>query len=910
LLAGGLYSQEICDNALDDDADGLIDLNDPDCTCTVPGEIPSFLPNSSFESYEPGGDCFSSQESGAPDNVNQANCLSGWRQVSEGTTDAWNAFTFNGRGPYFPAAIPQPMPNGSGLAGFWVGVSEAEGEYREYLGACIEDNPLEQGVYYSLEFSLGFIDYQIFGDSIVYSPPVELTLYGVEQCGDLPFSGTGCPEAEGAPGYIPLATVSVSGSPGSWQDGAFFFYVPTTIRAIAVGGSCSPAPDGGNDFSFWRNYYFIDNLLLNEKEVLEGESVGSIQVQGTAVCQGDARLTAPFYEDVAYQWYRNGVAILGADQGSYLPPETEPLPAEFTVRVDWGDRCGIAPPILLDNPQINFSLADSFSLCADTIFISSSFGGRYTYAWNTGATTPSIPVGEPGDYYVTVTNACGSLVDTVSVVDDVPYRFEVTPEEPVACAGDPVTLQVTSDWFLFYNWRDGEDRPRGGAPQITFNVNEPTYVTLLTFDQCSNRRDTTIFIEVGESVPYTAAITAIDCDNPTGSIALTPPDGVAAEYRWADAGNTPLGNSAEITALSPGAYSVTITAPEWCPADTVFTVTSLVTLRGALAQSEVSCFGLSDGTARIEITGGDPPFTVEWIDANGTPVGNTNTVTGLSAGMYRVIATDAAGCRWEGSLTIEEPEPLSASATVSYANCDVPDSGIITVVPSGGTAPYRFQSGTAAPQNNPRISNLPRGIYAVNVADANGCRFDLPDVEVTPPPVFRLNAGGDQQIGLGTILQHRVLVSPPSLPLASITWTPADGLSCTDCLEPEISPVRSTRYQLTVVAENGCVATDELLVEVRSTARVFVPSAFSPNGDGINDRLRYFSDSSIENVSAFRVFDRWGALVYQGEGKDVPGWDGRIGSQAAPVGSYLYQLRAVLLDGREIQRSGSVMLLR
>jgi hypothetical protein len=121
-----LQSQEICANGLDDDGDGLIDLNDTeDCPCFILDQVPSLLPNPSFEEFDRGAEgCFSQQPGGYPDRVAQANCLAGWRQASDGTTDAWNAFVFPGFPPIFPASIPQPIPSGSSCAGIWVGISD------------------------------------------------------------------------------------------------------------------------------------------------------------------------------------------------------------------------------------------------------------------------------------------------------------------------------------------------------------------------------------------------------------------------------------------------------------------------------------------------------------------------------------------------------------------------------------------------------------------------------------------------------------------------------------------------------------------------------------------------------------------------------------------------------------------
>ncbi|MEL6274060.1 MAG: gliding motility-associated C-terminal domain-containing protein, partial [Bacteroidota bacterium] len=108
---------------------------------------------------------------------------------------------------------------------------------------------------------------------------------------------------------------------------------------------------------------------------------------------------------------------------------------------------------------------------------------------------------------------------------------------------------------------------------------------------------------------------------------------------------------------------------------------------------------------------------------------------------------------------------------------------------------------------------------------------------------------------------------------------------------------------------SGCVSIDSVRVSVIPTANVYIPNAFSPNFDGINDVFQPFPDQSVATIANFQVFDRWGSQVYSYTPSEDLGWDGNINSQPASAGAYVYTLKVTLLNGQERSFEGVVMLL-
>jgi len=289
---------EICDNALDDDNDGLIDLNDPDCQCTEFENQESLIPNPSFESI----DC-------CPEQQSQLNCATGWEQASAATTDfihlcGWLGWNVSPNEVYPP---PLPFPDGDGIVGFRDGVTAPpdgptetgvyEPNWKEYAGACLL-RPMLKDSLYRIELDVGFVNRYV-------SPTIKITIYGTADCSYLPFGPNttdnliGCPT--NTPEWVKLGHALVFGGDGNkWVHTAIEFIPENDILAVAIGPDCN---DNLEDRSL---YYFLDNLILDEAEAFE-----FIISESGHPCSPDFSLAVTDYPGTTYQWYLNGVALTG-----------------------------------------------------------------------------------------------------------------------------------------------------------------------------------------------------------------------------------------------------------------------------------------------------------------------------------------------------------------------------------------------------------------------------------------------------------------------------------------------------------------------------------------------------------------------------------------------------------------------
>jgi gliding motility-associated-like protein len=322
---------EICDNALDDDGDGLIDLNDSDCSCLQ--ENPeSLIPNPSFE-----------EQNCCPAGRSELNCAVGWIQASEPTTDYIHTCGFPGWEGIDP---PKPFPDGNGIVGFRDGRTiqgRPELNWKEYLGACLT-SPLKAGIEYSFEFDVGLVSFE-------RSPPIFVTFFGSTDCEYLPFGvgdeSFGCPT--NGPNWTLLGSDRVSGK--GWVKGYINVTPEEDIYAMAIGPSCTQITNSIN------TYYFFDNLVLAETRLFPKK----IFEQGSS-CSKGFEILVEAEPGATYQWYKDGVAIVGETSTSYNPEQIE---GEYRVMQYLDGQCNLSEPYIFRNIEDYTSISES--ICEDDV---------------------------------------------------------------------------------------------------------------------------------------------------------------------------------------------------------------------------------------------------------------------------------------------------------------------------------------------------------------------------------------------------------------------------------------------------------------------------------------------------------------------------------------------------------------
>lgn len=376
------------------------------------------------------------------------------------------------------------------------------------------------------------------------------------------------------------------------------------------------------------------------------------------------------------------------------------------------------------------------------------------------------------------------------------------------------------------------------------------------------------------------------------------------EYDWV--GNGSFQSDESLVNLTEGTYQVQVRDANRCLGSFDFQLADPPPVDVEFEIDPVSCHGETDATITAVGTGGTAPFSYSWTTGINGPI-----ISNIGAGTFGLSVLDANACPLDTVLILDEPD------TIFFNNIQVDDvlcfgesTGRISILGGGGTPPYDFKISNQGFVPDNVFLNLPAGTYQVELRDAEGCSINT-SVMITEPPRLTVDAGQDTIVELGNQI---VLEATPSENPVTYEWLPGDDLTCTDCPDPLLLPRNSTTFEVAVTNPNGCVAKDLVSVTVSKLRKIYVPTAFSPNNDGVNEYFTLYPDKSATLIVSLRIFDRWGELLF--EKKDIPGgeealgWDGTFKGQPMNAGVYIYMAEVEYLDGEIITKTGDVLLVR
>lgn len=313
-----------------------------------------------------------------------------------------------------------------------------------------------------------------------------------------------------------------------------------------------------------------------------------------------------------------------------------------------------------------------------------------------------------------------------------------------------------------------------------------------------------------------------------------------------------------------------------------------------------NCSNLSAGSITINATGGISPYT---YSINGGAFQSSNTFTGLTQGAKTIAIKDA----YCGTLTKTVNIGFTDNMTITANNDTTVCSGAPVPMLATSLAGAAFAWSPAAGLNNTGIAN-PVAVVNSNAsftvtATLNGCvRTKTVNISIKPNPV--ITAGPDKTIVSGDV----VTLDGAASNAVVIAWTPNTTLTGANTLTPLARPSTTTTYTLTVTDDKSCTSTDNAVITVIPYC-LSVKNAFSPNGDGINDRWLVTNGAGCTNQIIAAVFNRYGSEVYRSENYQN-NWDGTYKGKPVPDGTYYYILTYKLINGTQQILKGDVTILR
>ena len=535
--------------------------------------------------------------------------------------------------------------------------------------------------------------------------------------------------------------------------------------------------------------------------------------------------------------------------------------------------------------------------------------GTLSYSWSTGSTSTLLTNLVCDQIYsVTVTDSGSGCTEGTSASIEIPCPqdilivFDTLSITPVRCDGltggacdGSVTVVASAGTTMSgdynFRWDISPETQTGGSIHTAGQLCQGLNTITVNDQDCAF--SATIDIPAPDPISLDASstdIVPVSCNGRMdGSATIAATGGTPIyDYAWSTTDTGPM-----VSGLAAGPYTVTITDMNSCPHIVNIEIDEpdpLVAFVSPVNTKDASCNGSEDGVIEIAWTGGNigDPTTYEWTDN----VSTNNIATNLAAGPYSITVTDRKGCSAVVPHVVSNPPPIRFTLADVVAPPCFGETTVIQIDQAFGGAggPFDFSVGGAKRGTDQAIRVL-AGEITVTVFDADGCTADT-TILVTQPPEILVNLGPDlEEIDLGSSIEIDANISPPGLQLDELFWSPNVALQCTDfigndtslCNEVTVSPLTTTVYTLSAVDVNGCEGSSSITIEVDKNRNVFIPNAFSPNGDGFNDEFRVLGGAGVEGVNSMRVFDRWGELVYQAlnfepkEGSDEF-WNGRFGN--------------------------------
>ncbi len=630
--------------------------------------------------------------------------------------------------------------------------------------------------------------------------------------------------------------------------------------------------------------------------------------------------------------YNVNLTVTNAGNCTYIDSQKVTVAGPIGTWIhDTGYVCGNTPV----NFQINASSTDSVTInygdATPVVTVPfSTFPNPFPHVYTSG-----------GNYTPTVTlksvNGCSYFIGAVGTIRVDYVKAGYTVNTPIQNCGNTVqgfTNKTTMDQspaLAAYVWNINGVTYNVPSPSVTFNTtgvyNVKMQVTSVSgcFDSVTTAP---LYVKVN-NVPSNLSITRQDtaCVGQTinYTASLSPSEDPITNYNWGFGnGTTGGGVSSQTIYNSTGVYfdTLTVVTSNGCSNKLV---TGPLVINGSPVVSinpsidTTICSGASINLSAFS-SGATPIATYSWyppIGLNATTGANV-VATPSNLTKYIVTGVSSKGCSDTASINIDVVQPY----TVSVISSTTPHDSIcigekITLYASGASSYLWSPAAGLDTIRGSKVVASPTAttVYTVVGTNAANCFSPSASISVGVGDTTRIS------LGLDTVYLQGGTTLPltPSVvngPIATWAWTPATNLSCADCGNPTATVKSNICYSVEATSIYGCKAYDSIcIIAFCEASQVFIPNAFTPDGDGVNDYL-WIKARGIKSVKSFRIFNRWGQVVFERANftpvdyDKINAWDGRIKGVIAPTEVYIYTCEVVCENGTKFTYTGNVAVIK
>lgn len=511
----------------------------------------------------------------------------------------------------------------------------------------------------------------------------------------------------------------------------------------------------------------------------------------------------------------------------------------------------VSPPsitsfYLLSTENLQFDLGSDSTLCTgNTVILDATAPSAITYSWNDNSTSNTLPVTQTGQYIGMATNFCGTKSDTITVTFQ-PLPSVNLGNDTVLCNGQILNFDVTDTLAMTYGWQDGTTSP-------TYTISQTGLYFVELGSMCGTVSDSIEVFVYTSNLSLDLGLDTLLCPGETRLLDATTP--FVNDYAWND-GST----DSTLTITQGGTYIVTITdICNFSLSDTVIFTDFISELTVALGNDTTLC----DGELKLLEVTQPTAITYTWND------GSTNSSFAItSEGNYSVVITDLCG-QVEDSIFVNYIEPPVVDLGEDTTVCE--GRAVVLDAYDENAATYTWQDGSTLPG----LIVEEAGVYKVIVE--NDCAIVEDSIEILyaddalylPFPKNHFICEGDS-VWIGVRDEN-----------VTYEWN-------TGSTNQIIKVWELGTYTATI--SNGCVEIMETIELIQSDAccPVFMPDAFTPNGDTYNDTYQAFTSCTLNDFELV-IFDRWGTVIFRSTDQNQ-GWDGTYNGKSLSTGVFVYKV--------------------
>ena len=438
---------------------------------------------------------------------------------------------------------------------------------------------------------------------------------------------------------------------------------------------------------------------------------------------------------------------------------------------------------------------------------------------------------------------------------------------------------------------------------IFSNLNGGNYVINVKSGNCTITKNITLPTTLPPTIDSVKSTPSV-CSRPNGKITVFG----RSKYQNLvfSLGNNPFRNGRIFDSLAANVYQINLKDSLGCTTQqNVAVLDKAPPIINGLKETPSVCGKDNGKLTNLVVLGGTLPlnFSVDSVRFQAL-----NTFDSLKSGNYRLIVRDSNGCTASRPFVIKKFDvPNITAVDVTPPSCKSGD-GVLKITATSDVLPLNFSLNSGIFSKKDTFSSLKSGIYVISVRDTFGCiaqqNVSMPDPKL---PIIEDILTSVADCGKATA---SIIIKAKSL-----VGTLKYRVDSSAVFQPEnvFRNNKKGKYKVVVEDSKGCRATAEAVV--KSNCTVFIPTAFSPNGDGQNDFLSLFGNAEdVEKIITFQVYDRWGGLVFNDPtvrlNDPTSGWNGRLNNQELPNDVFVCIVKVQMKGGEIVERMGDVVLAK